>query len=529
MLQLLYAGTTSACFEWVNDNPYYAPEPYTVYLNGTRIFGAETNVFSLFDLIPDTAYVVTAKTDFMQEEVSFQTKKETCVINVRAFGAKGDGITEDTASIQAALSFLPEGGRLYFPEGTYLTLPLALRSHITLEFAQGAVLLGSTDRERYPILPGEVADSRDYVDDLSGTDSGRFLFGTFEGDAKPMYQALLTAQYASDITITGQGCVDGNAQNSDFWKDFEAFPAARPRLFFFNHCQNITIHGIHACNSASWQFHPFFSSQLAFYDISITAPANSPNTDALDPEFCDHVDIIGCHFSVGDDCIAIKSGKIDLGRRFRKPADQITIRNCLMESGHGAITLGSEIGAGVEELTVSHCLFRKTDRGLRIKARRGRGKDCQVDGVLFENIRMEGVKTPFVINMWYNCCDPDRFSEYVYSRDHLPVDDRTPHFGKFSFHDIECIDAEVAACYIDGLPEMPIDEVRFKNVKISFFEDAKPGIPAMQNFAEARCRLGFYFDNVRHVDMDNVTLCGVEGKKLIADHCESITTKDFTS
>ena len=116
-----------------------------------------------------------------------------------------------------------------------------------------------------------------------------------------------------------------------------------------------------------------------------------------------------------------------------------------MEYGHGAITLGSEIGAGVRHLTVSHCFFRRTDRGLRIKTRRGRGRNCRVDGVTFERIRMEGVLTPFVINMWYNCCDPDRYSEYVYSRDQLPVDERTPSLGSFCFTDIQCTDAQVAA------------------------------------------------------------------------------------
>ena len=222
----------------------------------------------------------------------------------------------------------------------------------------------------------------------------------------------------------------------------------------------------------------------------ISAPKDSPNTDAIDPESCDYVNIIGCRFSVGDDCIAIKSGKIDVGMRFKKPADHHTVRNCLMDFGHGAVTLGSEMSAGIRNLTVEQCYFRGTDRGLRIKTRRGRGKLCDINDVVFDNIRMDGVKTPVVMNMYYNCCDPDRFTEYVWSREHLPVDDRTPHLGSFYFYNLDCTDAEVAACYIDGLPEMPIDEVCFKDCRISFREDAKPGVPAMENFAEKRCRLG---------------------------------------
>ena len=94
--------------------------------------------------------------------------------------------------------------------------------------------------------------------------------------------------------------------------------------------------------------------------------------------------------------------------------------------------LGSEIGAGVRNLSVSQCWFRGTDRGLRIKSRRGRGENCRIDGVSFENIRMEGVLTPIAINLWYNCCDPDRHSEYVWSRECLPVDERTPRMGAFA-------------------------------------------------------------------------------------------------
>ena len=260
----------------------------------------------------------------------------------------------------------------------------------------------------------------------------------------------------------------------------------------------------------------------------VSAPKDSPNTDAIDPESCNGVDIIGCRFSVGDDCIAIKSGKIELGMQFKKGADNHTIRNCLMEFGHGAVTLGSESAAGARDLSVSQCYFRETDRGLRIKTRRGRGKYCDITGVVFDNIIMDGVVTPVVINMWYNCCDPDRESEYVWSREALPVDDRTPHLGTFLFQNLECTGAHAAACWVDGLPEMPIDEVTFRNVRVAFASDAQPAIPAMQNFSVPQCRLGFYFDNVRYVGMENVTLSGAEGEKLIAKHCGDVVTVNFS-
>jgi len=516
-MKVLFCGASSACFELENNTPYYAPEKFKVFLDGQEQYECESNVFSLFSLQPDTDYVLSAQSAADGGELRFHTAKERCCLDVHAFGAVGDGVHDDTEAIRAAIACLPENGRLLFPAGTYLTRPQFLKSHITLEFCKEATLLGWTERKDYNIIPGVV----------SAADGERIHFSTWEGNAVPMYQSLLTAQYAEDINIVGPGTVDGNAQNTDFWIDFHTFPAGRPRLLFFNRCKNINVHGIHACNSASWQLHPYFSEHLGFYDLLISAPKISPNTDALDPECCSDVEIIGCRFTVGDDCIAIKSGKIDIGREFNQPAMRHTIRNCLMEFGHGAITLGSEIGAGVRDLNVSQCWFRGTDRGLRIKSRRGRGKNCRIDGVSFDNIRMEHVLTPVVINLWYNCCDPDRESEYVWSREHLPVDDRTPYMGSFRFTRLKCTDAEVAACYIDGLPEAPIGDVSFEDVEISFSPDAKPGIPMMENFAKPRCRLGLYLDNVRHIHIDNVRLQNAEGAKLLADHYETLEKNNF--
>ena len=490
MIKILYLGSSSVCMELQNDNPYYAPEEYTVSMGGRPILRRNTNVFSLFELTPDTEYTVVVEHQGQEEEISFKTRTETCCVSVKDFGAVGDGVHEDTAAIQAAVNFVPEGGRIYFPAGTYLTLPIALRSHITLELSEKAVLLGSTERERYPIL-AEVAR-----DPFTGQETP---LSSFEGNEVPAYMSLLHGAYARDITVVGLGRIDGNGQNGDWWKDFENFPALRPRAVFLNRCENVTFHGVTVANSASWHMHPFFSKNIGMYDMYIEAPKNSPNTDAIDPESCDQVEIIGCRFSVGDDCIAIKSNKIEMARKYKTPADHHTIRNCLMDFGHGALTLGSELAGGIRNVSITN--------------------------VEFDNIRMDGVLTPIVINLWYNCCDPDRFTEYVWSREHLPVDDRTPHMGTFCFRNMECTDAEAAACYIDGLPESPIDKVILENISISFAENAQPHVPAMQNFAKERCKLGLYLDNVKEIEIRNVKMKGQDGEMVIADHYEKLITE----
>lgn len=520
MMKILYCGSSSACFELEGDAPYYAKSGYTVLVDGEERLHGDTNVFSLFGLKPGARYAVAVRFDGGESggAVNFETAEEFCCVNVRDFGAVGDGVREDTAAIQAAISFLPEGGRLWFPAGTYLTLPLCLKSRITLDLDEGAVLLGSTGRERYPVIPSVTTDP------ATGEET---LQAGFEGQELSCYQSLIHASYAQDIAIVGRGAIDGNGQNGDWWGDFDSFPAKRPRVIFLNHTDGVTLHGITVKNGPSWHVHPFYSQDFMMLDCLVTAPKDSPNTDGIDPESCDGVDIIGCRFSVGDDCVAVKSGKIDMARKYKTPADRHTIRNCLMEFGHGAVTLGSELSAGIRNLSVKRCYFRATDRGLRIKTRRGRGRDSVIDNVVFDNIRMDRVLTPIVINMWYNCCDPDRYSEYVWCRNPLPVDERTPRMGSFAFRNMVCTGAEVAACYIDGLPESPIGRVELEDITVDFAPDAKPGMPSMRNHNEARCRMGLYLDNVEQVRVKNVTLRGVEGRALTAEHCGDVATQDF--
>lgn len=509
MLKVLFVSSASVCLELCSETAYYAESKYSVLLNGQKRGEYDTNVFSLFNLLPDTRYVAQIEgTDYTAE---FTTQKESCCVDVRSFGAKGDGVTDDTVAIQNAINCLPKKGRLYFGEGVYPIAPLTLKSDVTIELSKGATLLGSVDESRYPVLPGEVTDMR----------GKKLQFGTWEGNPSLMPQALVFAANADNVNIIGQGVIDGNAQNGSWWKNVKTRRVPRPRLVFLNNCANVNVHGITGQNSASWQFHPYFCKNVNFYNISVNAPKDSPNTDGLDPESCDYVNIIGCAFSVGDDCIALKSGKIYMGATYKRPANHHTIRNCLMQFGHGAITLGSEMAGGVKNLTVSHCVFNATDRGLRIKSRRGRGKDAVIDGVTFERIDMREVLTPIVINLWYNCCDPDRFSEYVWSREKLPVDEKTPRLGKFVFRDMNCVDCHVCAAYCDGLPELPIKEITLQNVRFAYSRNARADKPAMRSFMKEMRRAGAYFDNVGKLTVKNVVFDGVEGEEVIVKNVET--------
>lgn len=506
MIKVLYTSSCSACFEFENDTAYYSETPYEIILDEKTVLNGKTNVFSLYNLKPDTEYSL--KVAGGDNGLRFKTKKETVCVSAFSFGAKGNGKTDDTVALQTAINCLPEGGRLKIEKGIYPTAPLTLKSNITIEICRDAVIKGVTDEKRYPVIPGEV----------KAIGSDKYLqCGTWEGIPRPMHQALIFGERVKNVNIVGEGVIDGNAQNSTWWKNVQKRKTGRPRLVFLNDCKNVNFHGVQARNAASWQFHPYFSKDISFYDISVSAPKISPNTDGLDPESCDGINVIGCRFSVGDDCIAIKSGKKYIAEKYGKPADHHVIRNCYMENGHGAITLGSEMSAGVKNLEVSQCVFFDTDRGLRIKTRRGRGRLAVIDGVLFDKIKMNNVLTPIVINMYYYCCDPDKFSEYVWSRESLPVTDDTPYLGKFTFKNVVCENCHVCAAYIDGLTEMPIGEVTLENVKFSFAENAKSGVPSMATGVKKCSKKGAYFYGVKKLVLKNVTFDKVTGEEIVTE------------
>ena len=246
-----------------------------------------------------------------------------------------------------------------------------------MELAKGAELRAIPNRDLYPKFPGMIQ---------SWDEKEEYNLGTWEGNPMPMFAGVITGLYVENVLIYGEGTINGFASKEDWWDRPKVMRGAfRPRLFFISHCKNVTLQGIKLCNSPSWTLHPYFSDDLGFYNLTIENPSDSPNTDGLDPESCKNVLIAGVRFSLGDDCIAVKSGKIYMGRKYKTPSENIRIRQCLMENGHGAVTIGSEMAGGVRRVYMHDC--KSTDavyRMLYLKTNHRRG------GFL-EDIWMENV------------------------------------------------------------------------------------------------------------------------------------------
>ncbi|MCF0131770.1 MAG: glycoside hydrolase family 28 protein [Pseudobutyrivibrio sp.] len=511
ILRMLYVSGRSVTFEICDGGIYNSVNSYVLYVNGRAIKTTDKVVNSVFSLAPQENYVLHICKEGSEEitdAIEFRTTAETVTLDVRDFGAMGDGRHNDTVMIQAAIMSCPKGGRVFVPEGKYRITNLFLKSDLILELDDNAELISIPDKDIFPRFPSVV----------STTDQkGEYHLGSWEGNPLPMFCGIISGVNVENVLICGRGTINGNASKETWWKDPKIMNVAfRPRLLFLNNCKNITLQGITVTNSPSWTLHPFFSEHLRFYNLTIQNPPDSPNTDGFDPESCKDIVIAGVKFSLGDDCIAVKSGKIYMGSTYKTPSEDITIRQCLMENGHGAVTLGSEMAGGVKNLTVRDCIFRNTDRGLRIKTRRGRGKDAVIDGITFENIRMDNVMTPFVINCFY-FCDPDGKTNYVQSRDFYPVDEGTPSIKKLVFKNIESYNCHVAASFFEGLPEQKIESVVMENVTIDFSNNPKCDVPAMSNGVEVCSKKGIFARNISELVLKNVSVKGQEGQAFIIE------------
>ncbi len=511
-LTLIMKTARSATFLISEEGPYYTSGFYRINVNGKDYSTVDTAVFTVYDLLPDTTYEITAAHGDRTVCATVHTNYELVTLNVKDFGAKGDGLTDDTHYIQAAIMACPKDGRVLIPEGNYMISNIFLKSDVNIELAKGANLLAYTSVDKMAMLPGMIEGS----DGVS-----EYNLGTWEGNPITAYAGILCGINASNVTIYGQGTIDGCGSKDNWWKDVRSMKIFRPRLLFLNHCDGFRLQGLTLKNSPSWTIHPYFSDNIKFVGTTVLNPSDSPNTDGLDPESCNGVEIVGVHFSLGDDCIAIKSGKLYMGRKYKKPSEDLHIYQCLMQDGHGAVTIGSECAGGVKNLLVEDCLFCDTDRGLRVKTRRGRGNDAVLDNITFRNLTMKGVMNAFTANAFY-FCDPDGKADYVQTRKALPVDAGTPFMRKFTFENINATDCHVSALYFAGLPEAPIEEIVMKHIRVSFKEDAKSGTPIMSCDVPECSKRGIHIENVKRLVLKDIEITGYEGELYELSNCNEI-------
>jgi polygalacturonase len=429
-----------------------------------------------------------------------------CFYNVTEYGIEGNGKKNNTDAIRQLVAAVERngGGTVCFPPGEYVTGTVALKSNMTLYLEAGAVLLGSENPDDFPMI-----------------DSTRI-----PGWAAPTHAGLVMALNAENVSVRGRGTIDGRGGN--WW---HKYGDERPRSIEFIGCEDVLIENIRIINSPMWTVHPVCCTNVTIHGITIHNPADSPNTDGINPDGCTGVHISDCTIDVGDDCVTLKSGTQRDDYIRQHPCENITITNCTMCHGHGGVVIGSEMSGGVRNVVISNCVFCGTDRGIRIKTRRLRGGT--VEDIRVNNIIMDGVFCPIVVSCFYCCSTSPEDYAFASSPEKQPVRDDTPVFRNLYFSNITVRNAVAAACYIDGLPELPVDGVLLDNFTVGMKQGSgvQPQAPAMTYEAQrtgAKMKgKGMFLRNARNVTMRNVMLSSVEGIGLTMKRCENAAISRF--
>lgn len=370
------------------------------------------------------------------------------------------------------------GGTLYVPSGIYETCSICLKDNMRLELDAGAVLKFLDNRELYEVIETE-----------------------YEGIKKKMYMPLIYARQAQNVSVTGTGVIDG--QGMRWWKEKDTLPCARPYLICFEECQSVSVEGVTLKNSPAWTIHPIYCDNVKIHGVTIHNPADSPNTDGIDPDCSSNVRISDCIIDVGDDCIAIKAGTEET--KNKRPCENITVTNCNMIHGHGGVVIGSEMSGTVRNVTVTNCVFQDTDRGIRLKTKRRRGG--AMERLTFQNIVMDRVISPITFNMYYYCGEKGK-EKYVWDKAPYPVDETTPVIRDISISNLIVNDASACAGFFYGLPEQPIENVTISNAFIRLKPEGPAGNPAMMGNIEPMRAAGFFMRNVKGVVLNQVKLMG---------------------
>lgn len=405
-----------------------------------------------------------------------------------------DGARANAAALARAIAAVPEGGTLRLGPGGWTAFPVALKSGMTLHLGEGAVLRAPSVRAGWPILSARDA-------------AGRML-GSWEGLPEACFAAPLHAIGARNLTIEGAGVLDGSGEKGDWWhwpKETRE-GARRPRGLHLVSCRDVKLIGFTIRNAASWTVHPQGCERLIAAGLTVIAPPDSPNTDGFNPESCRDVTIAGVRFSVGDDCIAVKAGK-----RGPKGEDDhlaqtrgVHVRHCLMERGHGGLVIGSEMSGGVHDVTIEDCEMHGTDRGLRLKTRRGRGGS--ITNIVMRRVRLDGVHTALSVNAHYHC-DADGHDAWVQSRRPAAVDAGTPLIDGVIVEDVEIRNLAHAAGVFLGLPEAPLRNIRIRGLKIlSHDPAARPTPPVMADRVRPMRHEGIVAEQA-DVICDDAALC----------------------
>ena len=354
------------------------------------------------------------------------------LLNVRDFGATGDGVTKDTAALQQAIDrcHVLGGGDVVAPAGDYLTGALQLRSHTVLRLEAGATLRGTPDFADYPVTQVR-----------------------WEGKWIPGHIGLIYALDAESTGVIGPGKIVGNPALGG--RPTAQSPLRHPALIEPIGCRDLRFEDFSTDYHLMWCLHATYCENVAMRNLTIRSTGG--NGDGIDIDSCKHVQIDGCDISTGDDCIAIKSGRGAEAYALLRTTEDVHITNCtLADSIFACIGIGSETSGGIRNVRIEHCKFTHAQTfAIYIKSRPGRG--AFIEDIVADDLDAAGMAGGFLrINT---------LSSGIQDQDPVPGDEGIPTLRNFRFSNIRLTDCPMVADATGVHPNKPLDG--FSMVKVT--------------------------------------------------------------
>lgn len=380
-------------------------------------------------------------------------------LSIKAFGAIGDGITNNTTAIQDAVDrcHVLGGGEVVIPEGNFLTGAIRLKSNVTLRLEENSILSGTPDFNDYPVSQVRW--------------EGKWIKG---------HTAFIYAVDSENISIIGKGKIAGNHALGG--RPNNEYPLRHPALIEPINCKNLYFEGFSTDYHRMWCIHPTYCENLQFRNLTIRSTGG--NGDGIDIDSCRNVIIDNCDIETGDDCIAIKSGRGMEANKLMRTTENVHISNCrLSDKIYACIGIGSETSGGVRNVKIENCYFHNTKtHAIYIKSRPGRG--AFIENIEANNLEAEGMEGGFL-----------RFNILGSGlQDQVPVPgfDGIPTVKNFSFSNIKVKNVNVL---LDGTsihPEKPLNSLIFKNVS-------------------GDCKKGIVLANIQKAEIANINVTGFDG------------------
>jgi polygalacturonase len=454
--------------EAINDNTHF--NKYGAYeLARCVVRGIRASALPIADLLDKTVSDFNpaqpdSESAFQLPETPIPVKK---LFAVNEYGAKGDGTTLDTASIQKAIDRATTvGGTVTFEPGTYLSGSIFLKSGVTLLVPEGATIVGSEKLEDYPMLPTRIA-----------------------GIEMSWPAALVNVREQQNVTITGKGSIDGDGPA--WWKlywDLRAnyepkglrwasdYDARRPRLLLIQNSSQVQLGGgIELRRSGFWTVQILYSHDVHVDGVTIrnNEGGKGPSTDGIDIDSSRNIVVEHADVDVNDDALCLKAGRDSDGLRVNRPTENLVIRDSIIRHGAAAITIGSETSGGFRNIEVYNITaLSGVPSGVLFKSARTRGGFAR--DIRIHDLMLEGVAIPIHITMnWnptysYATIPPDLKDVPPYYKvlaTPVPPEKGLPHFSNVHIWNIKATGA-ATAFNVSAYAEAPLEDFRLDHLDI---------------------------------------------------------------